>query len=86
MSLHWLALKTTFFVQFSENQVFPTTSSVLLSLNVYYYIYHCAETMTEDGFLKSGDIGYYDEEGDFFIIDRLKELIKVKGFQVRGIR
>ena len=41
-----------------------------------------AETFTEDGFLKTGDIGYYDEDGDFFIIDRLKELIKVKGFQV----
>ena len=41
-----------------------------------------AETLTEDGFLRSGDIGYYDEEGDFFIIDRIKELIKVKGFQV----
>ena len=32
--------------------------------------------------MKTGDIGYYDEDGDFFIIDRLKELIKVKGFQV----
>ncbi|KAL5264986.1 hypothetical protein ACHWQZ_G005922 [Mnemiopsis leidyi] len=41
-----------------------------------------AETFSEDGFLKTGDIGYYDEDGDFFIIDRLKELIKVKGFQV----
>ena len=38
--------------------------------------------MSEDGFLKTGDIGYYDEDGDFFIVDRLKELIKVKGFQV----
>ena len=27
-------------------------------------------------------IGYYDENGLFFITDRLKELIKVKGFQV----
>ena len=26
--------------------------------------------------------GYYDEEGYFYIVDRLKELIKVKGFQV----
>ena len=41
-----------------------------------------SETFAEDGFLKTGDIGYYDEDGDFFIIDRLKELIKVKGFQV----
>jgi len=35
-----------------------------------------------DGWLRTGDIAYYDEEGDFFIVDRIKELIKVKGFQV----
>ncbi|GBP24318.1 Luciferin 4-monooxygenase [Eumeta japonica] len=34
------------------------------------------------GFIRSGDIGYYDEDGDFYIVDRLKELIKYKGFQV----
>ncbi|GAA5838857.1 hypothetical protein JCM11251_003720 [Rhodosporidiobolus azoricus] len=32
--------------------------------------------------LRTGDIAYVDEEGYFFIADRLKELIKVKGFQV----
>ena len=32
--------------------------------------------------LHSGDIAYYDETGRFYIVDRLKELIKVKGFQV----
>lgn len=38
--------------------------------------------MTPDGFLKSGDIGYRTPEGDYYITDRLKELIKYKGFQV----
>ena len=36
----------------------------------------------KDGWLYSGDIAYYDEQNRFFIVDRLKELIKVKGFQV----
>lgn len=36
----------------------------------------------EDGFYRSGDIAYYDEEGYFFIIDRIKELIKYKAWQV----
>lgn len=40
------------------------------------------ETIIEDGWLRTGDIGHYDENSNFYITDRLKELIKVKGFQV----
>lgn len=40
------------------------------------------ETFTVDGYLRTGDIGHYDEEGYFYIVDRLKELIKYKGYQV----
>ena len=36
----------------------------------------------KNGWLHSGDIAHYDENGNIFISDRLKELIKVKGFQV----
>jgi len=35
-----------------------------------------------DGWLRSGDIGHADADGDFYVVDRLKELIKYKGMQV----
>ncbi|KAI5782548.1 hypothetical protein FPQ18DRAFT_283629 [Pyronema domesticum] len=41
-----------------------------------------AETLTPDGWLKTGDIAYYSPTGKFYIVDRKKELIKVKGNQV----
>ncbi|KAJ1649264.1 hypothetical protein IWQ61_009594 [Dispira simplex] len=37
---------------------------------------------TPDGFFRTGDVAYVNERGEFFIVDRLKELIKYKGFQV----
>lgn len=38
--------------------------------------------ITKDGWLRSGDIGYYDKDRLIFINDRLKELIKVNANQV----
>jgi acyl-CoA synthetase (AMP-forming)/AMP-acid ligase II len=41
-----------------------------------------AQTIDADDWLHTGDIGYFDEDGHFFIVDRAKELIKYKGLQV----
>lgn len=40
------------------------------------------ETITADDYLRTGDIGFYNENGSFFVVDRLKELIKVNARQV----
>ena len=41
-----------------------------------------ANALTPDGYFKTGDVGHQDEKGNFWITDRVKELIKYKGFQV----
>ena len=41
-----------------------------------------AETIDADGWLHTGDVAEVDDDGHFEIVDRLKELIKYKGFQV----
>ncbi|KFK39428.1 hypothetical protein AALP_AA3G243700 [Arabis alpina] len=41
-----------------------------------------ARTIDKDGFLHTGDIGFVDDDDEIFIVDRLKELIKFKGYQV----
>ncbi|KAF2631583.1 acetyl-CoA synthetase-like protein [Macroventuria anomochaeta] len=40
------------------------------------------DAITSDGYFKTGDIGFQDEQHNFYITDRVKELIKYKGFQV----
>jgi acyl-CoA synthetase (AMP-forming)/AMP-acid ligase II len=41
-----------------------------------------ARTLDAEGWLHTGDIGHVDDDGFFYVVDRLKELIKYKGYQV----
>jgi 4-coumarate--CoA ligase len=41
------------------------------------------DCISDEGWLRTGDEAYYDEEAFFYITDRIKELIKVRGYQVR---
>lgn len=40
------------------------------------------EVLTEDGWLWTGDVGVFDADGDLFLVDRLKDIIIVSGFNV----
>ncbi|KPN76647.1 long-chain-fatty-acid--CoA ligase FadD [Shewanella xiamenensis] len=41
-----------------------------------------AKVIDKDGWLATGDIGYMDEQGFFYIVDRKKDMILVSGFNV----
>jgi len=46
------------------------------------YYKNTESIIDKDGFLHSGDVGYMDQDGWVYVVDRVKELIKYKGFQV----
>lgn len=41
------------------------------------------EILDSDGWLRSGDLGFVDDDGYYYIVDRLKDILKYNGHQVR---
>ncbi|XP_057661709.1 uncharacterized protein LOC130897115 isoform X1 [Diorhabda carinulata] len=42
----------------------------------------CSDSFDTNGWLKTGDVCYYDEDGCFYIVDRIKEMLKYKSWHV----
>lgn len=55
-------------------------------LSIFQGYYNCpevtAEVITKDGWYKSGDLFYWDEDWNAYFVDRLKLLLKYKNHQV----
>lgn len=47
-----------------------------------YYKMDSSSAYDSEGFIKSGDIAYYDEEDCLFVVDRIKEMFKYKGWHI----
>lgn len=51
-----------------------------------YYKMDSSDAWDSDGFLKTGDIAYYDEDHFFFIVDRIKELLKYQKWHISPVK
>ena len=60
--------------------------AALMMVSFYFFFSSKNNLLTHknitEGYLHTGDVAMADQDGDFFIVDRVKELIKYKGYQV----
>ncbi|CAL5023130.1 unnamed protein product [Urochloa decumbens] len=60
----------------------PTLSRLMHNARIFQQCASYTEFTIKHGWLHTGDLGYFDETGQLYVVDRLKELIKYKGFQI----
>ncbi|CAI9758685.1 unnamed protein product [Fraxinus pennsylvanica] len=72
------------FIDPERGRSLPKNSPGEICVGSQYYKneYETTLTIDKEGWLHTGDIGDIDDGGDIFLVDRIKELIKYKGFQV----
>lgn len=68
--------------EYNHLHMMPPYLTIIPTSGYYKNEYETSITIDKDGWLHTGDIGYIDDDGDVFLVDRIKELIKYKGFQV----
>ncbi|XP_035741079.1 uncharacterized protein LOC118449950 [Vespa mandarinia] len=65
------------------NQTGELLGKSLTMMNGYYNNPQATkDAIDDDGWFHTGDLAYYDEDGEFFIVDRLKETMKYRGIQI----
>ncbi|CAH1168688.1 unnamed protein product [Phyllotreta striolata] len=47
-----------------------------------YYKLDCSSSFDTNGYLKTGDVAYYDENNCLYVVDRIKEMFKYKGWHI----
>ncbi|CAG8072699.1 unnamed protein product [Penicillium olsonii] len=75
------------FINEEGNQIHRGEGELCLRGPTIFRGYHnndeaTSQSISSDGWFMSGDIGHQDENGNLYITDRLKDLIKFKGFQI----
>ncbi len=83
----WIRGPSIMKVKFINNTARYITNSALISVQGYLNNPTATkDSITADGWFKTGDIGTRDADGFYHIVDRRKELIKYKGFQGMFLR